>query len=98
MSVLADWFTERALMDLVPPDVFLRGTEAAEHGAVQIEEFDDEHLLALVVDLEAWRSEFRLAGDALQWSCTCGKAEGLPCHHLIAGAVATWPGEAPVDE
>jgi uncharacterized Zn finger protein len=89
------WFDEKTLLDIAPPDVFLRGASAAEHGSVQILEHDEEHLRSRVEDTEVLETEFWLSGSELRWSCTCGAAAAHPCEHLVASALATWPGEAP---
>jgi uncharacterized Zn finger protein len=98
MATIDDWFDERTLLDLVPPPVFLQGASAVENGAVRIMERDDRHLRSQVEDREIYEAEFHLENDRLAWSCTCGKADGHPCEHLLATALATWPGEAPDDD
>lgn len=95
---VADWFTEKRLLDLVAPDVYVRGAAAAEHGAVQILEFDEAKLRARIDDTEVYEAEFHLHGDDLVWSCTCGQAAIHPCRHLVGAALATWPDEVPSDE
>ena len=95
MATIDDWFDERTLLDLVPPPLFLQGASAVENGAVRILERDDEHLRSTVEDREIYEAEFHLDGGTLAWSCTCGEADGHPCEHLLATALATWPGEAP---
>ena len=79
-------------------DRFLRGASAAEHGSVQILEHDADHLRASVQDTEVLEVEFWLSDGELKWSCPCGSAEVHPCEHLVASALATWPGEAPTAE
>jgi uncharacterized Zn finger protein len=98
MSAVADWFVEKTLMDLAPPDVFLRGAEAAEHGSVHILEFDDAHLRAQVDDTEVYDVELHVEGSNLAWSCSCGAAKKHLCRHLVGAALATWPDEKPEDE
>jgi len=95
MSGIDDWFDEKTLLDIAPPDVFLRGASAAEHGSVQILEHDAEHLSARAEDTEVFETAFWLSGGELKWSCTCGAAAAHACEHLVASALATWPGEAP---
>jgi uncharacterized Zn finger protein len=95
MTAIDTWFEEKTLLDMAPPNVFLQGASAAEHGSVQILEHDADHLRAHVEDTEVFETEFWLDDDALKWSCTCGAAETHPCEHLMASALATWPGEAP---
>src|SRR5665647_2073693 len=51
-----------------------------------------------VEDTEVLEAEFWLSDGELRWSCTCGAAEAHPCEHLVASALATWPGEAPTAE
>jgi len=89
------WFDEKTLLDMAPPNVFLQGASAVEHGSVQILEHDADHLVACVEDTEVFETKFWLGDGQLRWSCTCGKAEVHPCEHLLASALATWPGEAP---
>jgi len=89
------WFDEKTLLDMAPPDVFLRGASAAEHGSVQILEHDQDHLRARVEDTRVLEAAFWLNDGELKWSCTCGAAAAHPCEHLVASALATWPGEAP---
>jgi uncharacterized Zn finger protein len=98
MPAVDDWFDEKTLLELAPPDVFLKGASAAEHGSVEILERDELHLRSHVADTEVYEAEFTLRDAELQWSCTCGKADVHPCEHLVASALATWPGEAPVIE
>jgi len=95
MSGIDDWFDEKTLLDMAPPKVFVDGASAAEHGSVEILEHDESRLRARVDDTVVYETEFRLDGDALRWSCTCGAATTHPCEHLLASAFATWPGEAP---
>jgi uncharacterized Zn finger protein len=98
MSGIDDWFDEKTLLDLVPPPVFLQGASAVENGAVRILERDDVHLHSHVEDTEIYEAEFSLRDGQLAWTCTCGQAESHPCEHLLATALATWPGEAPDEE
>ena len=95
MPAIDDWFNERTLLDLAPPDVFMRGAAAAEHGSVQILERDADHLRARVEATRVLEAEFWLHEGELKWSCTCGAAGAHPCEHLLASALATLPGEAP---
>lgn len=95
MATIDDWFDERTLLDLVPPDVYLRGATAAESGSVRILEHDDVHLRAEVTDMDIREAEFRLRDGELAWTCTCGQADSRPCEHLLASALATWPTESP---
>jgi uncharacterized Zn finger protein len=95
MSGIDDWFEEKTLLDMAPPDVFLRGASAAEHGSVQIVVHDADQLRTHVEDTEVLEAAFWLLDGELKWSCTCGAAEAHPCEHLVASALATWPGEAP---
>ena len=80
---------------MAPPNVFLQGASAAEHGSVQILEHDESHLRAHVEDTKVLEAAFWLSDGELRWSCTCGAADVHPCEHLVASALATWPGEAP---
>jgi uncharacterized Zn finger protein len=98
MKRLDDWFDEKTLLDLAPPKVFLDGASAAEHGSVEILERDEQRLRGLVADTEVYEAVFWLHDGELKWSCTCGAAQAHPCEHLVATALATWPGEAPVPE
>lgn len=95
MPKIDDWFDEKTLLDMVPPDVFLRGASAAEHGSVQILEHDQDQLRARVEAVRVLEAAFWLSDGELKWSCTCGAADAHPCEHLVASALATWPGEAP---
>jgi uncharacterized Zn finger protein len=98
MSGIDDWFEEKAVLDMAPPDVFLRGASAAEHGSVQILEHDADHLRTRVEDTRVLEAAFWLNDGELKWSCTCGAAAVHPCEHLVASALATWPVEAPDPE
>ena len=98
MPGIDDWFDEKTLLDIAPPDVFVRGASAAEHGSVEILEHDESHLRARVADTVMLEATFWLSEGELKWSCTCGEAEVHPCEHLLAAALATWPGEAPPPE
>jgi uncharacterized Zn finger protein len=93
-----DWFDERTLIDLAPMDVFMRGASAVEAGAVRILERDDARLLTAVEAVDIVQAEWSLSGDQLLYACTCGQAVEHPCEHLIASALATWPGEAPDED
>jgi uncharacterized Zn finger protein len=95
MSGIDDWFEEKTLLEMAPPDVFLRGASAAEHGSVQIVVHDADQLRTHVEDTEVLEAAFWLHDGELKWSCTCGAAGVHPCEHLVASALATWPGEAP---
>ena len=96
MAGIDDWFDEKTLLDMAPPDVFLRGAAAAEHGSVQILEHDESHLRARVEASKDLEAAFWLSDGVLKWSCTCGATAAHPCEHLLASALATWPGEAPI--
>lgn len=98
MKRLDDLFDEKTLMDLAPPKVFVDGAAAAEHGAVEIVERDEQRMRSLVADTEVYETVFWLRDGELTWSCTCGAAQANLCEHLVASALATWPGEAPVAE
>ena len=99
MATIDDWFDETTLLEIVPPDVFVRGASAVEAGAVRLLERTDARLLATVEagDTEV-RAEWVLDGEQLEFECTCGGADEQPCEHLIASALATWPGEAPDED
>jgi uncharacterized Zn finger protein len=99
MTVIDDWFDQKTLIDLVPPDVYMRGASAVENGAVNVKERSDSRLVARVeagdrlVD-----AEWVLSGEQLQYSCSCGQASERPCQHLIAAALWTWPEERPEEK
>ena len=95
MTSVDEFFTERTLLELAAPNDFIDGAAAAEHGSVRILEHDDQHLRASVEDTQIYESEFRLDGEKLAWSCSCGKAAERPCRHLVATALTTWPDEPP---
>ena len=95
MARIDDWFDESTLIDLVPMDVFVRGASAVEAGAVRILERDDARLLTTVEAGDIVEVEWSLSGEQLTYACSCGQAVEHPCEHLIASALATWPGEAP---
>ena len=99
MATLADWVDEQTLMELVPIDVYVRGASAVEAGAVRIIERDGARLLTSVeAGDDVVGSEWSLDGELLTYACTCGDADERPCEHLIASALATWPGEAPDED
>jgi uncharacterized Zn finger protein len=97
MTPVDDLLTEKTLMDLATPAAYIDGAAAAEHGAVRILEHDEQHVTAEVEDWQILHTELFVRDGALAWSCTCGKAETQLCDHLVATALATWPGEAPDD-
>jgi len=99
MPTIDDWFDERTLMGLVPPDVYVRGAAAVEDGAILDARRSDGRLYARVEagDREV-EAEWRLDGEQLEFSCTCGEAAERPCEHLIAAALWTWPEERPDDQ
>ena len=99
MATIDDWFDERTLMDLVPIEVYVRGATAVEAGAVRIIKRDDAQLLTSVdAGDDVVGVEWSLDGERLTYACTCGNATERPCEHLIASALATWPGEAPDED
>lgn len=98
MALVNDWFTEKALLGLASPAIFVRGAEAAEHGSVRILEQSDLLLRAQVDDTEVYETEFRVENGRLIWSCTCGEAGEQLCRHLAGAALATWPDEVAADE
>ena len=98
MKHLDEWFDEKTLLGLAPPNVFLDGASAAEHGSVEILQHDEQRLRSRVADTEVYDAEFWLRDGELKWSCTCRAAAEHPCEHLVASALATWPGEAPDPE
>jgi uncharacterized Zn finger protein len=99
MATIDDWFDEQTLIDLVPPDVYMRGAAAVENGAVNAAERSAERLVARVEagDREV-RAEWVMNGEQLQYSCSCGEATERPCMHLIAAALWTWPEERPEEK
>jgi uncharacterized Zn finger protein len=99
MATIDDWFDERTLMELVPIDVYVRGASAVEAGAVRVIKRDGTQLLTSVESGDdIVGSEWSMDGGQLTFACTCGGADERPCEHLIASALATWPGEAPARE
>ena len=98
MATIDDWFDERTLLGLVPADVYVRGAAAVEAGAVRILQRDGERLLTTVEAVDIVEAEWSLDGELLTYACSCGQAVEQPCEHLIASALATWPGEMPVDD
>jgi uncharacterized Zn finger protein len=99
MATIDDWFDEATLLEIVPPDVFLRGASAVEAGAVRVLERSDARLLTSVeAGDDVVRAEWVLDGEQLEFDCGCGQAGEQPCEHLIASALATWPGEAPDED
>ena len=99
MATIDDWFDEQTLMELVPIDVYVRGASAVEAGAVRIIERDEARLLTSVeAGADVGGSEWSLDGEQLTYACSCGDASERPCEHLIASALATWPGEAPDED
>lgn len=99
MAIIDDWFDQSTLMELVPIDVYVRGASAVEAGAVRIIKRDGTQLLTSVeAGDDVVGSEWSMDGDQLQFACTCGEADERPCEHLIASALATWPGEAPAED
>ncbi len=99
MAVIDDWFDQRTLMELVPIDVYVRGASAVGAGAVRIIKRDHSQLVTSVeAGDDVVGSEWSMDGEQLTFACTCGDADERPCEHLIASALATWPGEAPDEE
>ncbi|NLE22999.1 MAG: hypothetical protein GX624_09500 [Actinobacteria bacterium] len=99
MAAIDDWFDERTLMELVPIEVYVRGASAVEAGAVRIITRTESQLLTSVeAGDDVVGSEWSMDGEQLTFACTCGDANERPCEHLIASALATWPGEAPDEE
>jgi uncharacterized Zn finger protein len=99
MATIDDWFDEATLMELVPIDVYVRGASAVEAGAVRIITRDGGQLLTSVeAGEDVVGAEWSLEGEQLTFACTCGGAGERPCEHLIASALATWPGEAPEED
>jgi uncharacterized Zn finger protein len=99
MTTIDDWFDESTLLELVPIDIYVRGASAVEAGAVRIIERDDVQLLTSVeAGADVVGAEWSLDGEQLTFACTCGDANERPCEHLIASALATWPGEAPAED
>jgi uncharacterized Zn finger protein len=95
MPPITDLLTEHALLELASPRAFLDGASTAEHGSVELDEADDQHLRARVEDTQIYETELSVLGDELSWSCTCGEAGESLCRHLVATALATWPEEVP---
>jgi uncharacterized Zn finger protein len=98
MATIDDWFDERTLLGLVPADVYVRGAAAVEAGAVRIVQRDGARLLTTVEAVDIVEAEWSLDGELLVYACSCGQAVEQPCEHLIASALATWPGEMPVED
>jgi uncharacterized Zn finger protein len=94
MAIIDDWFDEQTLIDLVPPDVYMRGAAAVEDGAVEVLERSEARLLAHVeAGDQVVDAEWVMDGEQLEFACTCGQAAERPCEHLIAAALWTWPEE-----
>jgi len=99
MAKIDDWFDERTLVNLVPADVYMRGASAVEAGAVRVIKRDDTQMLTSVeAGDDVVGAEWSLDGEQLVYACGCGKAVEHPCEHLIASALATWPGEMPDED
>ncbi len=99
MATIDEWFDERTLMELVPIDVYVRGASAVEAGAVRVVERDETQLLTRVeAGDRVVEAEWSLDGEQPVFACSCGEATERPCEHLIASALATWPGEAPSED
>ncbi len=98
MTTIDDWFDERTLLGLVPADVYVRGAAAVEAGAVRILRRDQTRLRTTVEAVDIVEAEWSLDGEQLEYACTCGEAFERPCEHLIASALATWPGEMPDED
>lgn len=98
MAAIDDWFDERTLLGLVPADVYVRGAAAVEAGAVRIVQRDEARLLTTVEAVDIVQAEWSLDGELLEYACSCGQAVKHPCEHLIASALATWPGEMPAED
>ena len=97
MTFVDDFLNEKTLMDLAPPNAYIDGAAAAEHGSVRILEHDEQHLRAEVADTQIFTTELLVRDGALAWSCPCGEAVDHLCRHLVATALTTWPEEAPND-
>jgi uncharacterized Zn finger protein len=95
MPPITDLLTEHTLLRLASPRAFIDGAATAEHGSVEFQETDDEHLRARVEDTEIYETELSERDGELAWSCTCGEAGEALCRHLVATALATWPEEVP---
>lgn len=98
MATIDDWFDEGTLLGLVPAHVYVRGASAVEAGAVRILQRDEVRLLTTVEAVDIFEAEWSLDGEQLEYACTCGEALQHPCEHLIASALATWPGEMPEED
>jgi uncharacterized Zn finger protein len=98
MPSITDFLDEKTLMDLSPPNAFIDGAAAAEHGSVRFLERDELHLRAEVEDMQIYEAELRLEDGKLAWSCQCGEAAEHLCRHLVATALTTWPDEPPNEE
>ena len=89
MTPVDDFLNEKTLMGLAPPNAYIDGAAAAEHGSVRILEHDDQLLRAEVADTHIFATQLLVRHGALEWSCTCGEADGRLCRHLVATALAT---------
>jgi uncharacterized Zn finger protein len=99
MATIDEWFDERTLMELVPIEVYVRGASAVEAGAVRVVTRDETQLLTKVeAGDRVVEAEWSLDGEQPVFACSCGEATERPCEHLIASALATWPGEAPSED
>ena len=99
MATIDEWFDERTLMELVPIEVYVRGASAVEAGAVRVVTRDETQLLTRVeAGDRVVEAEWSLDGEQPVFACSCGGATERPCEHLIASALATWPGEAPSED
>jgi uncharacterized Zn finger protein len=97
MTSIDDFLDEKTLMDLAPPNVFIDGAAAAEHGSVRLLQHDNVQLRGQIEDTKIFEAELRMKDGKLAWSCTCGEAAEHLCRHLVATALATWPEEPPDD-
>ena len=99
---IADYFDEKAFLDVVPAEALERGAAAAEHGRVEILQRGALSLRCRVTVRAAERgrdgartheTRFWVEDEELKWSCTCGDPEPEPCEHAVASALAAWRGE-----
>ena len=63
-----DFPNEKSLTGLAPPNAYIDGAAATEHGCVQILEHDDRHLRAEVADTRIFATQLLVRDGALGWS------------------------------
>ncbi len=90
MNKLADLVTEQKIRELAIPSNLRLGEEIVKHGAIEMIEETDDHVICKVQASEGEKRRVELDIEpphTLIWKCSCAGELGTFCKHCVAAAL-----------